>query len=138
LPGSPVSRPALVESHARHLGWHWVAADADDVPVAFLFARPCGGMVHIGEISVALPHQGRGLGRALIAAVCAEARRQGFAKVTLTTYRDIAWNGPYYASLGFHEMAPEEQPPFLREQLAEEARHGHDPARRAAMVLALA
>src|SRR5690606_9756091 len=111
---------------------------ADDMPVAFLFARPCGGMVHIGEISVALPHQGRGLGRALIAAVCAEARRQGSAGAPLTTCRDLASNWPHSPPLGFREMAPDELPPFLREQLAEEARHGHDPARRAAMVLALA
>ncbi|MBB6167310.1 hypothetical protein HNQ73_000928 [Chelatococcus composti] len=35
-------------------------------------------------------------------------------------------------------MMWDELPSFLREQLAEEARHGHDLARRVAMVLALA
>jgi GNAT superfamily N-acetyltransferase len=127
-----------VESHARYLGWHWVATDADDRPVGFILARPSGNMIHIGEVSVAQPHQGRGLGRALITAVRAKACRQGYGGLTLTTYRDIAWNGPYYASLGFREMMWDELPSFLREQLAEEARHGHDLARRVAMVLALA
>ncbi len=35
----------------------------------------------------------------------AEARAQGFDRLSLCTYRDVPWNGPFYASLGFTEVA---------------------------------
>jgi hypothetical protein len=34
----------------------------------------------------------------------AEARAQGFDELSLCTYRDVPWNGPYYRSLGFAEV----------------------------------
>jgi hypothetical protein len=37
----------------------------------------------------------------LVAAVCDWARFQGYGAVTLTTFRDVAWNGPFYARMGF-------------------------------------
>ena len=46
-------------------------------------------------------HGRRGLGRALVGAVCDWARKERFEIITLTTYRDVPWNGPLYESLGF-------------------------------------
>ena len=34
-------------------------------------------------------------------AVCAWAARQGYESVTLTTFRSVAFNMPFYESLGF-------------------------------------
>ena len=33
-----------------------------------------------------------------------EARAQGFDRLSLCTYRDVPWNGPFYRSLGFTEV----------------------------------
>jgi hypothetical protein len=42
----------------------------------------------------------------------AEARAQGFDRLSLCTYRDVPWNGPFYAGLGFTEVT--ELLPFQR------------------------
>lgn len=74
------------------------------------------------------------MGAALIDHLAGEARAQGHAELSLTTFRDVPWNAPYYARLGFrevHELGPE-----LR-TLVEAERHAL-PARaaRVAMVRA--
>jgi hypothetical protein len=33
------------------------------------------------------------------------ARYRGLPAVTLTTFRDVPWNGPFYAKLGFRELS---------------------------------
>jgi len=46
---------------------------------------------------------GRGIGTALVQAACEEARWAGHRSLTLCTFRDVAWNGPFYRRLGFVE-----------------------------------
>jgi hypothetical protein len=65
------------------------------------------------------------------------ARAEGFGAVTLTTYRDLPWNGPYYAGLGFKEVDPGEAGPGHLKKLRAEADAGHDPGRRCVMALPL-
>ncbi|WP_370039331.1 GNAT family N-acetyltransferase, partial [Nocardioides sp.] len=78
----------------------WLAAD-DGAPTA-----------HLEQLSVRLPEHGRrGVGTALVHAACEEARWAGHDSLTLCTYRDVPWNGPFYRRLGFSEdPAP---PPHL-------------------------
>jgi GNAT superfamily N-acetyltransferase len=64
-----------------------------------------GGGAHLEQLSVAPEHAGRGIGRALLRAGCDWARTNGYDEITLATYRDIPWNGPFYASEGFVECA---------------------------------
>ena len=40
------------------------------------------------------------------------ARAQGYTDLTLATYRDVPWNGPFYATEGFVELGPVDD--FLR------------------------
>ena len=37
-------------------------------------------------------------------AVCEWALTRGHSAVTLTTFRDVPWNGPFYAKLGFQQV----------------------------------
>lgn len=37
----------------------------------------------------------------LVNTVCSWAKRQGYRVVTLSTFRDIPWNAPFYSKLGF-------------------------------------
>ena len=60
-----------------------------------------------------------------------------YRAVTLTTDRELPWNGPFYRRSGFVEVPAEQQGPQLRAQLRHEADAGFDPARRCAMRLPL-
>ncbi len=48
---------------------------------------------------------GRGLGTLLLAEVAARAREPGYTAITGTTFRDLAFNAPFYARLGCVEEA---------------------------------
>jgi len=84
-----------------HLGNAAAVLVAGRPPAGFVCVDLVGGVPHVWQLSVHPDHGQRGLGRALMGAACEWARQEGFAAVTLTTYRDVAWNGPFYASLGF-------------------------------------
>ena len=112
---------------------------AEDVgqPVGFAATQACADALHLWELAVRHDAQGRGAGRALMAAVCDLARRRRLAAVTLSTFRDIPWNGPFYARLGFGELSATDLNPRLAAVLAREAELGLDVAARCAMRLDL-
>jgi GNAT superfamily N-acetyltransferase len=120
--------PLEVFEHSRHAGLLWVTTDADDRPTGFVLVKLVDGFAHIEQISVHPDHQGRGLGRALIDHVGTWAAAQGLPALTLSTFRSVPWNGPYYARLGFVEL--NELTPGLLEIHAEETAFGLDPAER--------
>ena len=65
-----------------------------------------------------------------------DARRaagRGLPALTLTTFRSVPWNGPYYARCGFRELPSTEITPGLVDVLAAEVAIGLDPADRVAM-----
>ena len=82
---------------------------------------------HLEEIDVHPDHGRRGLGTWLVRHVCQWAEANGPGVVTLTTFRDVPWNMPFYAHLGFEEVAPAALTPALRAVLEDEARRGLDP-----------
>ncbi len=92
----------------------WVAAASDDQPVGFAIAHPLDGCAYLHELDVHPDHARRGLGRRLIGAVAAWGGQTGAAAVTLATFRDIPWNGPFYASLGFRPLPDADLSPGLR------------------------
>jgi GNAT superfamily N-acetyltransferase len=61
---------------------------------------------HLEQLSVHPDHAGHGLGRALLRSGCDWAAAHGYTELTLATYRDVPWNGPFYASEGFAEIGP--------------------------------
>jgi hypothetical protein len=50
----------------------------------------------------------------------------GLTSVTLTTFADVPWNGPYYARLGFEVVPDAEAGPGLLEVRRRERAHGLD------------
>ena len=82
-----------------------------------------------------LDWQGKGIGRRLIACVADHARKRGLASLTLTTFRDVPWNAPFYARLGFEMITT--LTPELREKREEETAHGLAYDARCAMRLPL-
>jgi GNAT superfamily N-acetyltransferase len=72
--------------------------------VGFACVEVVDGVAHLWQLSVH-PSAGRqGRGRALVDAVCDWARANGYRAVTLTTFRDVPWNAPFYARLGFRAI----------------------------------
>ena len=120
-------------TRAQREGRLWVAL-AGDVPVGFALLEAIEPeAAHLEEIDVHPDHGRRGLGAALIRAVCQWAAANGRGAVTLTTFRDVAWNAPFYARLGFEIVAPAHLSPPLRAVVEDETRRGLDPARRVVM-----
>lgn len=118
---------------AQRLGRLWVAL-ADDVPVGFAHVEVLEpATAHLEEIDVHPAHGRRGLGTRLVMVVCAWARSARYRSVTLTTFRDVPWNMPFYARLGFEEIPPHQFSPALLSVVQDETRRGLDPARRVAM-----
>jgi GNAT superfamily N-acetyltransferase len=110
----------------------WVACE-EEVPVAFLSAKRTSDALHIHEISVHANAMGKGVGRSLIEAAIAAARASGLSALTLTTFRDVPWNAPYYQRLGFEILAPSDLDQRLAAMLAGEVSAGLPGDRRCAM-----
>jgi 4-diphosphocytidyl-2-C-methyl-D-erythritol kinase len=122
-----------VLAQAQRDGRLWVVL-ADDVPVGFalvIVLEP--GSAHLEEIDVLPAHGGRGLGTRLLMHVCRWAANAGFAAVTLTTFRDVRWNMPFYARHGFTVIPRDQLGPALQAVVEAEARRGLDPSIRVAM-----
>ncbi len=83
----------------------WVATDDDDLPIAYLLAEVVDDALHVEQVSVRPAYMRRGIGRALIDHAAMVAAAEGRAALTLTTFVDVPWNGPYYARLGFVPVA---------------------------------
>lgn len=90
-----------------------VAADKEDVPVGFILSSSIDGFGHIFEVSVDPAHGRQGLGRALVQAACSVAQANDLKAMTLSTFRDLSWNGPFYQRLGFRELGPDEWTPVM-------------------------
>jgi len=82
----------------------WVAVDPDDHPIAFAIVHVLDESVHLHELDVHPDHARQGLGRRLIATVADWARARGVTVLTLTTFDDVPWNGPYYTRQGFRTL----------------------------------
>ena len=118
-------------------GRAWVAVDEHDAPVGYVLVDTVDGCAHVEQISVH-PDVGRqGIGRLLLDAVATWATDhddgEGDVGLTLVTFRDVAWNRPYYERLGFRVLADAEVGPELRARRQEEAARGLVPAQRVCM-----
>ena len=86
-------------------------------PFGFAHVEIVDGFAHLGQVSVRPEQLRRGHGSALVRAALREAWQLGYDRMSLTTYRDLPWNGPFYRSLGFEEeLRPEPFELRAREQ----------------------
>jgi hypothetical protein len=58
--------------------------------------------------------------------LAADAAGRGVPALTLTTFRDVPWNAPYYARIGFRVLVEAELTQGLRGIRDAEAAHGLD------------
>ena len=113
---------------------HSLVAHVGEAMAGFLVAEPFRRELHIWEMDVAPAFQRRGIGAGLVRAAQIDARNTGFKALTLTTFRDLAWNGPFYARLGFEEVTALDAHLRLAGELANEVDDGLPADRRCAMI----
>lgn len=128
--------PLSFLEHASSAGRLWVARTVEpSLPVGFAAIILLDGSAHLHQLDVLPGHGRRGVGRALVHHVAEWSYASGFASLTLTTFRHLPWNAPFYESLGFSEITDRDLGPELRATLAEEVEKGLDPNKRVAMRL---
>jgi GNAT superfamily N-acetyltransferase len=110
-----------------------VATDWQNQPIGFLSAEIEQDRLHIVEISVLPDWQRLGIGRALIDVAKDIAIGQHLRALTLTTFRHLPWNAPFYAELGFEET----QEAVLQRHLDHDINNGLPSQHRCAMMLTL-
>lgn len=113
---------------------HSLVAHAGERMIGFLVNEPFRRELHIWELDVHPDFQGKGVGAGLLRACMIDARNSSFTALTLTTFRDVAWNGPFYERRGFEEVTALDAHPRLAGELALEADHGLPIERRCAMI----
>lgn len=113
---------------------HSLIAESEGGIVGFLSTEPFDRELHIREFSVHPEHQGRGIGSVLLRAVAIDAHNSGFRAITLTTFGDVPWNGPFYARHGFETISDLDAHPRLAADIEREVEHGLPRDRRIAMI----
>ena len=134
-PQAEPTDPEFIGAVAAFGGAFVAARDEDDMPVGFILVGLLDRAAHIYELSVAEEHGRQGIGRMLIEEASRFAGAEGVSAVTLSTFHDVAWNGPLYEQLGFRYLIARRMDtgPAYPAQARDAAR----PAGRAARVHAL-
>lgn len=125
--------PAGTLATAQRADLLWVALDPAGTPVGFAVASVCGRRVHLGELDVLPEHGRQGVGSALVEAIERWALNSGYIEITLTTFRDVPWNAPFYARIGYVAIPEEELDAELIRLLSDETALGLERSRRVAM-----
>lgn len=127
---------ALLEDAAR--ARRLLVAEQEGAPVGFALLEWLDDAAYLRELDVTPAAGGRGLGGALLEAACVRARALGAPSITLSTFRDVPFNAPFYARHGFLELDRNACGAGLSKRLEEEARAGLDPLRRCVLRRVLA
>ena len=135
LAGIPVPPSSTPEDYRKLIArGRCLAAVSNERVIGFAAAGPVGRELHLGELSVGQAHQRQGIGATLLRALEIDARNSGIRAITLNTYRDIAWNGPFYARHGFVEVEDFEGRAHLLKSLEDAVALGLPRERRYAII----
>lgn len=97
--------PFPPESYADDWGQEAVLLAVGEPAVGFVRIDLVNGEPYIEQLSVLPSHGRQGIGTALMEAAEQWARDNGHARVWLTTFLDVPWNGPFYAARGYEVAA---------------------------------
>jgi GNAT superfamily N-acetyltransferase len=117
-------------------GQVWVAV-AEQVVIGYAITREVDETLYLQEIDVEPKHCRRGIGTALIATIRAWAQLSDYSVLSLSTFRDIPWNAPFYAKLGFRILDESELIAGFQEIRQQELAAGLPIADRVIMYCAL-
>jgi GNAT superfamily N-acetyltransferase len=127
-----VALAVLAEAAAE--GRLFVAVAPDGSLVGFaLVVLLSDASAHLEELDVLREHGQCGVGTALLETACRWAEARGHHALTLSTYRDVPFNAPWYRRRGFGPLEPAQITPALRVVLDREHEKGLDLAPRIVM-----
>ncbi|MFI6812138.1 GNAT family N-acetyltransferase [Nonomuraea sp. NPDC050328] len=106
---------------------------AGEPPAGFAMIGWVDGHVHLDQLAVHPDHMRQGHGGALVRAVLDHAAALGAPGVTLTTFRDVPWNAPWYERFGFAVLPEAAWGPELRALVEHERELGLELAPRVVM-----
>ena len=135
LEGLPVPPSRSADEYREMIAQrHSLTAVSGEQIVGFAATRRHGRELHLHELSVATAHQRKRIGATLVNALKVDARNAGVRAITLHTFRDIAWNAPFYARHGFEIIQDLTAYPRLAEGLEAAVSFGLPRERRCAMI----
>ncbi|MBK1690202.1 GNAT family N-acetyltransferase [Rubrivivax gelatinosus] len=87
-------------------GLVWVAQDEHGAALGFVACETVGRALHVAEMDVVPGAARRGIGSALLRQAIDHAEgADTLDVVTLTTFRHLPWNAPFYGRHGFRPLA---------------------------------
>lgn len=122
LPYGDFPPPGTADDYAE--AFHIMVAGRP--PVGFVQLEIVDGQAHLEQLAVNPAFARQGIGRALVTAAKAWAHEAGFTVMTLTTFAQVPFNAPFYASCGFVEMPQGEWGPELAHIRAAQVEMGMD------------
>ncbi|HZZ13724.1 MAG TPA: GNAT family N-acetyltransferase [Paraburkholderia sp.] len=111
-----------------------LAVCASETVVGFVMFEPQPERFYVEELDVLTSHAGQRIGAALIEQVAQLARARHVTQLTLSTYRDVPWNAPYYRRLGFRDLAQTELDAALIARRDAHTARGLDESKRVFML----
>lgn len=125
--------PADILEDAIPGGHLAVVRDRDGTPAGFVMTSMRPGTLYLDQISVHPAHGRRGLGAALVKWVIKDAAARKRGSVTLSTFRKVPWNGPFYKGVGFREIPRKRMAFWMLEIESLQAEKGLDVTQRCFM-----
>ncbi|RIJ28238.1 GNAT family N-acetyltransferase [Henriciella mobilis] len=107
--------PAQALQDALNQDWLLVAEMPDKAVVGFVMATVRDGGLYVDQLSVSPDYGRQGIGTALMRNLEGKAHNRDILELTLSTFRDLPWNAPFYATLGFRHIKRSHLRPFMLE-----------------------
>jgi GNAT superfamily N-acetyltransferase len=102
VPTEPIPEDRLRKGFGD--GLIWVTVDHLEEIVGFCLCSDRGDDLYLDQLSVLPAHGKQGLGGRLVRRALQEAESRNHRRVSLSTFRKVPWNGPFYRKLGFREI----------------------------------
>lgn len=118
----------LIQNH-----YAFTAVNGQNQAIGFLYAEKQDHDLYIIELDVSREYQQQGVGRQLMIYLINFAKQQGFQAITLTTFKDVAWNKPFYEKLGFQQLTQQALKSYLKQKIEHEVKQGFIHESRCAM-----
>lgn len=97
----PLPPPAGADEYRSAI----VVLVAGNPPIGFSRVIEVDGDAHLEQISVTPEHMRKGIGSQLLRCTIHAVHDRGYSRLTLITFRDVAWNARFYLNRGFHPLS---------------------------------
>ncbi|MFC6707245.1 GNAT family N-acetyltransferase [Flexivirga alba] len=128
------NEPDLAGLQTAHAAGNLLIADCDGVVAGFIECRPIDETLYVAGVSIRSRFGRRGIGAMLLAAAECLAHAQDLTRLSLTTFRDVPWNAPYYQRLGWRGLAEAATPSGLAAIRARQREAGYERWPRVTMI----